>query len=58
MMVEPSLSYIGPGGNVDVPISLDGILVTNLGNALFEYSQTLTSISIPDRRYQHRELCI
>ncbi len=39
--------YIGPGGDVVIPSTIDGLLVTSIGDGAFAYS-SLTGITIPD----------
>src|SRR5215471_18203389 len=40
--------YIGPGGDVTVPSTIDSLPVTVIGAEAFQYCSTLTSITIPD----------
>jgi hypothetical protein len=42
------ISYTGPGGNVTVPDTIDGLPVTSIGNGAFYDCTSLTSIVIPD----------
>jgi hypothetical protein len=39
--------YIGPGGSVAIPATINGLPVTSLGNYAFGYA-SLTSVTIPD----------
>src|SRR6266446_5463049 len=41
-------NYTGPGGNVAIPATIDGMLVTAIGGQAFLARTTLTAITIPD----------
>jgi hypothetical protein len=40
--------YTGPGGNVDIPSSIDGLPVTIISNDVFLNLTNLTSVSLPE----------
>jgi hypothetical protein len=40
--------YTGPGGDVTIPDSLNGLTVTSIGNYAFRDNDNLTSVMIPD----------
>ena len=40
--------YIGPGGNVTIPDTINGLAVTSIGDYAFEYRYSLTNVTIPD----------
>ena len=40
--------YIGPGGNVTIPATIEGLPVTVIGGAAFTDNKTVTAITIPD----------
>jgi hypothetical protein len=40
--------YHGPGGDVVIPDSIDGVPVTSIGQDAFYFCGTLTSVTIPD----------
>lgn len=40
--------YIGPGGDVTIPSTIDGLPVTTIGNRAFTDCTKVTSITIPD----------
>jgi len=39
--------YTGPGGDVTIPDTIDGYLVTSIGDAAF-YNKFMTSVTIPN----------
>jgi hypothetical protein len=40
--------YTGPGGNLTIPGTIDGLPVVGIGEIAFSYNTSLTSIIIPD----------
>ena len=40
--------YAGPGGNVDIPGTIEGKLVGAIGNCVFSPSDNLTEVTMPD----------
>ena len=42
------IRYIGAGGDVIIPSSINGVPVTGIGNSTFEFRADLTSVTIPD----------
>lgn len=40
--------YIGPGGAVQIPFSIDGFPVTRIGASCFESNSTVTSVILPE----------
>ncbi len=41
--------YIGPGGDLVIPGTINGLRVIALGDGAFRYQRTLNSVTIPDR---------
>ena len=42
------MRYTGPGGDVTIPSTITGLLVTTIGPYAFDGCRTLTSVTIPD----------
>jgi hypothetical protein len=40
--------YTGPGGNVTIPSTIDGLPVTSIGSYAFQWLTNLTGVAIPD----------
>jgi len=40
--------YIGPGGNVIIPRTIEGLPVTNIGDRAFDFVTSVTGVTIPD----------
>src|SRR5262245_7898791 len=40
--------YSGPGGDVTIPSSINGLLVTTIADGAFAFNSTLTKVTIPD----------
>jgi hypothetical protein len=40
--------YAGPGGNINIPASINGLPVTSLGPGAFAYNADLSGVTIPD----------
>jgi len=40
--------YTGPGGNVKIPATIDGLPVTSIGPSAFAINNNLTGVTIPD----------
>jgi len=40
--------YTGPGGAVTIPSTINGLLVTSIGDSAFCFCQSLTSVTIPN----------
>jgi len=41
--------YVGPGGNVTIPSTINGLPVTSIGETAFNVITNLTSVTIPNR---------
>ena len=41
-------AYTGPGGDVTIPDTLNGLAVTSIGTRAFYYCRSMTSLTIPD----------
>lgn len=41
-------AYVGPGGNITIPASIDGLPVTAIGAHAFGFRTNLTGVTIPD----------
>ena len=50
--------YTGPGGDVTIPSTINGLPVLSIGIFAFYHNGSLLSVTIPDKRHQHRILCI